>query len=356
MKPKIIPSLLALLGVLVASARADTVILKDGSVIHGKALDIAGGILTITTDFAGDLSIKQNKVASFETDDQVFVKTDNNSTLLGKVDQRPSGLIVASENGSYTTKIETIKSSWPQGAEDPEVAALRHHWVIELTTDITGKSGNSTGFGGAAGAVASLTGPTDTLKFYGSASHVVADGQTSEDTYKGGVEYNAFFSERLSWYASTELMQDNVKDIALRASALGGIGYNAIRSAKQDLQFRAGLSYRYETYDTPQEYDAENNPLPGPPNFSSAGLNLALSHRLDVGTWGVMKNSISYVPSFQDINNYVIDHDSNFTLPLGGSKTWGLRFGVTNEYVSKPVDDTKRLDTTYYLRFVYNVH
>lgn len=346
MKSKIIPTIAALIiatpAVVMLPLRADTVMLKDGSVIHGKSLQIAGGAITITTDFAGALSIKQDLVAGIETDEQVFVKTTNNSTILGKVEQKEPGVVVASPNGSYVTTIENVKSSWRQGGEDPEVTALRRHWVTEISTDVAGKSGNSTGFTGAVGVVATLKTPTDALKFYGSANHSVANGQRSEDMYKGGVEYNAFFSPKLSWYASTELMQDNVKDIALRVSALGGLGYNVARSAKQDLQFRAGLSYRYETYNT----------VPLSPSFSSAGLDLALVNRLDIGSWAVMNNSLGFIPSFKDASNYVIDHDTNFSLPFGGSKNWSLRLGISNEYVSKPVNNAKNLDTTYYLRFV----
>jgi hypothetical protein len=42
-------------------------------------------------------------------------------------------------------------------------------------------------------------------------------------------------------------------------------------------------------------------------------------------------------------------------MPFGSSKVWALRIGLANEYVSKPVDKTKRLDSIYYLRFVYDV-
>ena len=349
MKPGTIPAVTALIcatiNLVALSARADTVTLKDGSVIHGKDLKVAGGTITISTEFAGNLTIKQDQVLAFETDEPVFVKTTNNSAVLGKVAPKGAGLVVSSPSGTYSTTVSDVKLSWREGSEDPDMVALRRHWVLEFTTDIAGKSGNSTGFAGAAGAVATLKTPTDALKFYVSGSHAVANGQRSEDNYKGGADYNAFFSPMVSWYVSTELMQDNVKDIALRVSALGGLGFNAVRSAKQDLQFRAGLSYRYETYNT----------VPSSPYFSSAGLNLALLHRLDIGTWVVMKNSIGYVPSFKDTANYLIDHDSNFTLPFGGSKNWALRFGVANEYVSKPVNQSKNLDTTYYVRFVYDV-
>ena len=343
--PKLVGLVLVSLGALAWSARADTVTLKDGSVIHGKITGIAGGTVTLSTGFAGDLSIKQDQVAALATDEPVFVKTTENSTVLGKVEPKESAVVVASPSGTYTTTIAGVKSSWRQGAEDPEIVAQRRHWVAEVTTDIAGKSGNSTGFAGAIGAVATLKTPTDSLKFYASANHTVANGQTSADTYKGGVEYNAFFSPALSWYVSTELMQDNVKDIALRVSTLGGLGWNAVRSPTEDLQFRAGLSYRYETYNT----------VPATPNFSSPGVNFALVHRLDLKPWAIMHNSLSYVPSFKDTSNFVIDHDSNLTMPFGGSKVWSLRLGVSNEYVSKPVDDAKRLDTTYYLRLVLDV-
>jgi hypothetical protein len=349
MKPSILRPIAAFVGLVLLSiavpALADTVTLKDGSIIHGKNLHIANGVITITTSFAGDVAIKQDQVASFETDAPVFVKTKDKPAVLGKVERKDPDIVVSSPSGTYITTINGVKSTWVAGAEDPEVVALRRRWIFEISTDIAGKSGNSTGFAEALGAVATLKTPTDALKFYASANHSVANGTISEDDYKGGIEYNAFFSPVFSWFVSTELMQDNVKDISLRSSTLAGIGYNAIRSKREDLQFRGGLSYRYETYDT----------APPTPNFSSAGLNLALVHRLDIAPWLILHNTIGYMPSFQDFNNFVLNHDSNVTMPFAGTKAWSLRLGVSNEYVSKPVDDAKRLDTLYYLRFVYNV-
>jgi hypothetical protein len=266
--------------------------------------------------------------------------------LLGKVDRKDAGLVVTNPSGSYQLTVVNVKSSWDKGAEDPEVVALRRRWVLELSTDVTGKSGNSTGFAEALGVVATLQTPTDALKFYAAANHSVANHQTSEDAYKGGVEYNAFFSPVWSWFVSTELLQDNVKDIALRVSTLGGIGWNAVRSKQEDLQFRAGFSYRYDSYNT----------VPPTPNYTAAGMNVGLVHRVELAPWAVMHNALGYVPSFKDTSNFIIDHDSNLTLPFGGSKIWSMRLGVANEYTSKPVGGAvKKLDTTYYLRFVYDM-
>ena len=336
---------LAALAVLAPAARADTVTLKDGSVIHGTIQGITAGIVTLTTGFAGELSIKQDQVASLATDEAVFVKTANNSSVLGQVAPDPAGLVVSSPSGRYNTTVGDIKSSWLRTAEDPELVALRRHWAVQFALDVAGKSGNSTGFTGGAGVTAVLKGPNDALKFYGAANHTTAGGQTSEDAYKGGVEYNAFISQDWSWYVSSELMQDNVKDISLRVSVLGGIGYNVVRQPSHDLQFRAGLSYRHESYDT----------TPPTAAYSSAGLNLALIHRVDLAPWATMNNSLSYEPAFKDFSNYIIDHDSNIAMPFGGSKVWSVRLGMTNEYTSKPIAGSKRLDTLYYVRIVLNM-
>jgi hypothetical protein len=324
-----------------APASADTVTLKDGSVIHGKNLHIANGAVTITTTFSGDLTIKQELVASFVTDEPVYVKIKDAPAVLGKVEPKDAGLVIAGSGGIRPASVENIKSTWPASARDPDLA----HWLFELSTDVSGKSGNTTGFAGNGRIVAVRKTATDALKLYGSADYTVANGLTSANNQKGGVEYNSFFSPAFSWFASGELMRDTVQEIDLRASTLAGIGWNSIRSPREDLQFRAGFSYRYETYDT----------KPNTPDFSSAGANLALVHRLNVSPWFVMHNSLSYMPSFKDTANFIIDHDSNVTMPLATSKAWSLRIGMTNEFTSKPVDANKRLDTTYYLRFIYTV-
>jgi hypothetical protein len=345
MKPSSFRSLAALIAASFLAyappAFADAVTLKDGSVIHGKNLHIANGAVTITTAFSGDLTIKQDLVASFVTDEPVYVKTKDAPAVLGKVEPKDSGLTIVSSGGNRPATIDNIKSSWQASARDPDLA----HWLFELSTDVSGKSGNTTGFAENGGIVAVRKTPTDALKLYGSADYTVANGLTSANNQKGGVEYNSFFSPAFSWFASGELMRDKVQEINLRASALAGIGWNPIRSPREDLQFRTGFSYRYETYST----------TPSTPDFSSAGASLALVHRLNVSPWFVMHNSLSYMPSFKDTANFIIDHDSNLTMPLATSKTWSLRVGVTNEFTSKPVDANKRLDTTYYLRFVYTV-
>ena len=99
---------LAALCALAPAARADTVTLKDGSVIHGKIQGITGGVITLSTGFAGDLSIKQDQVASLATDDAVFVKTTNNSAILGQVAPENGSLVFSSPSGRNTVTVAGV--------------------------------------------------------------------------------------------------------------------------------------------------------------------------------------------------------------------------------------------------------
>ena len=66
-----------------------------------------------------------------------------------------------------------------------------------------------------------------------------------------------------------------------------------------------------------------------------------------------MVNRLSFVPGFNDFSNYRANHESFFEIPLA-MNGWKLRLGVSNDYNSMPGDSVKKLDTTYFTRFVLN--
>lgn len=327
---------------------ADTVTLQDGSVIHGTITAIGGGRISIDTGFAGSIQVDQSKVVSFATDKPVYVKTGDGAVALGTVEPAPEGIRVTGAASTLTTPVASVSAGWGEGQEDPVITALRRHWTYEAALDIAGKTGNSDRFAAGAGFVATNKGPTDTLKLYAAANFAEDGGARSEDSLRGGVDFNSFFSERWSWYVGTEIGRDAVRDLELRVKAVAGFGYTAIKKADQDLQFRGGFSYRYETYDTGNALVDESL------ETSSPGLQFSLIHRLDIPSWGSMSNLINYTPSFDDLGNYVIFHDSSLTMPLGGSPRWGFRIGVSNEYISETAPGRDPLDTLYYARLVLN--
>jgi hypothetical protein len=338
-------TLLAVLGLAAAAPSAllaDTVTLKDGSVINGTITRIEGGAIHVTTTFAGALRIEQGQVASFSTDNPLFVKTNEGSAVLGQVQATDAGIRVAGTQGTLQVPVASVRTSWTQGSEDPEVAALRRRWTYEASADITGRSGNSDRFGSAVAFVAALVSPQDTLRFYADYRFSEENNSTTDDALRGGADYSSFFSEHVSWYVNTELGRDEVKDLELRARAGAGLGYSVIRKPGQTLTLRGGLGYRYETY--------RNDPS-GALTVNSPALDLALLHAYTF-RFGALSNSLSYSPAFEDFGNFVVFHDSSLTMPVGAGDFWLLRLGVSNEYTSEPGPGREELDTTYYTRLV----
>ena len=64
-----------------------------------------------------------------------------------------------------------------------------------------------------------------------------------------------------------------------------------------------------------------------------------------------LTDKIAYVPAFQDMNNYQINHELNFEVPLTKS-LWKLSTGVSNTYYSKAVGNADKLETLYYTRVI----
>ena len=134
-----------------------------------------------------------------------------------------------------------------------------------------------------------------------------------------------------------EIGTDRIKELDFYSNTAAGLGYAVIKESNQDLTFRGGLAYRYESY----EYGED---------ISTPALDLALIHSYTAKNWK-LGNKIVFLPSLEDFANYRVQHDSFLELPLAASQ-WKIRLGVANDYVSEPQVDKKKLDTTYYTKFL----
>jgi hypothetical protein len=331
-------SLASLLMGLVASA--DVIETKDGARLVGTVKGINGGTITFNTTYAGDIMVDQAEVVSLTMADALAIRLDDGTVLEGTIVPSGDGEIeIASSSGAVETPVTGVAATWAPGAEDPAVTALRRKWTYEAAVDVTGKSGNSENFGSAVNFTATLAGQDDTLIFYTSYNQQESDGVTSADEFRAGVDYANKFSGELSWYVRNEAGFDNIKEIDFFNVAAAGFGYTVIDEAKQTLTLRGGLSFRYETYADVLTED-----------LSSAGLDFGLAHQYE---WenAKMRNSLTFVPAFEDFADFRATHDTHVELPLA-SDQWRVRFGVSNDYRSEPPGGLKEMDTTWYTRLV----
>ena len=143
-----------------AQLSADVVETKNGSRLIGTVTAIGGGNVTLSTDYAGALTIKQADVVSITTDAPVAVRLASGTRFDGKITSTGGALQIAGADGVVTTSVAKVAASWKAGATDPEVAALDRKWAYEASVDVNGKSGNKSQLGTSAGVRATHRPPT----------------------------------------------------------------------------------------------------------------------------------------------------------------------------------------------------
>lgn len=327
------------LSLAVSSALADIVETKNGARLVGKVTKIDSGSVYLTTDYAGDLTIKQSEVTSLTTDAPIVVRLASGTVFEGSLATENGDLKLSGKDGQLTTKVGKVAASWPVGQEDPLVVSLRRHWTYEASVDITGKSGNSSQQGTAGAFRATLKAPQDTLQLYTAYDRQITDGTKSADQFKAGIDYANNFSGKSSWYVRDEGGFDRIKDIDLYNTAAVGGGYDFVKEAKHLVTGRLGVAYRYEDYGNPSH-----------PNLSTMGLDSGLNLEWEF-TNSKFVDRMTYVPSFDDFANYRFTNEAFYEIPMA-NPMWKLRLGVSNDYTSKPSPGLKSMDTIYFTRLV----
>lgn len=335
----ILPLAVAMLGS--AQLTADVVETKSGARITGKVTKIDAGAVVIDTDYAGSISVKQTEVVAINTDTPVAIRLVSGTRVDGTVSGTAGTVQIANTDGTISTTIDKVAASWSAGGQDPQVTALQRRWLYEASVDINGKAGNKSQLGTAAALRATLAGPGDTLVFYTAYDRQVTDGNKSADQFKAGVDYTSNLSGGNSWYFRDEGGFDRIKDIGFYNVAAAGLGYDFIKKSDQLLTGRVGLSFRNENYKSPLTADV-----------NAAGLDFGLNHSLKRDNWSLV-NRLSLVPAFEDFANFRATHESFLELPMA-NPNWKIRFGVNNDYNSRPGAGVKKLDTGYFSRLVLN--
>jgi putative salt-induced outer membrane protein YdiY len=341
-KTRILIARLSLCAALFCALRlhADVVETTGGARLVGKITNIHGGVVTLDTDYAGEISVKQVLVTKITTDHVVSVRFADGSGLVGTITAPAADKLRITGTGTYVEcPVGNVSATWAAGVEDPDVVALRRKWSYEAAADVTGRSGTDSSLGTSYEFRAKLIGPLDTFQYYTAYNRQESDGTLSADQFKAGVDYADNFAAATSWYARDEGGFDHVNDISLYDVAASGLGYDFIKEKTQTFTGRVGLSYRYDEYST-----ADTAAL------SSAGADFELAYLLKTKKWQ-LSDSIAFVPAFQDLGNFIITHEFAFEIPISKS-LWKLSTGVSNNYNSRPVGGVDKLDTLYFTRLV----
>ena len=328
---------------------ADSVETSDGSLLRGKILGMVDGNLTIETSFSGKIKIPYTKIATINSDNEISLRLDDNRTFDGLIEKAEDKLLTI-RGSNQTFPFSEIKHLWDADSSDPLILeaqknalAMQMKWKHAVGFDLTGASGNTDSFGLGIRLDSSLANKMRGYDFYLSYLNSTKDNITIVDETTFGVDYDSRFFEELSWYAKTDLENDRLEDVDLRATAALGLKYSWVETDNYKTSVRTGAAFRFEELGS----DSVKN-------LSEPALDFGLEHSQQLKKFLFLETDLSYIPNIDDFSDFLFRKDTAFVLPLDKKEDWKIRSGLAGTYNSTPVPGKEEMDLKYYLRVIYN--
>ncbi|MCC5829489.1 MAG: DUF481 domain-containing protein [Phycisphaeraceae bacterium] len=330
-------------------AMADEVHLANGSRLVGTVKAIEDGKLTIETDFAGTITVDMEQVERIVTEQPLNVELGTGEVAQGRMAAGEEGeqLVESEDLGARPLPIGNVTAAWGLGEESPRMRAQRAaleaaqpKWTLRLEAGLTGETGNNERINVNAGATARRATDTDRLTFFGRARFARENSVDTARQFAAGAGYEVDIHRNLFAYGRVEFEHDRFEDIEFRATGIGGLGYFILREPESEWKVRAGLGVQHESFRSDRESD------------TSLVGELGTDYFRQFAPWLLYNFSFTYIPTFDDLNDYRLVMENSAEIPLGSDEMWKIRAGVRNSYRGSPSPGLKRLDTVYFLNLV----
>lgn len=328
---------------------ADEVRTLDGSILRGVILGMDDGNLSLKTDFSGKIKIPETKIESISTENDVAFRMEDNRTFQGRMNFNQEGNFTIGEQEEQFS-LSKVRHLWPEDADDPlillaqsKAESLLLMWKHSLGFDLTGSSGNSENFGLGIRLDSALGNKLRGYDLYLSYNKADKKNTPIVDETKFGIEYDSRFFDALAWYAKTDLENDRLEGIDLRATSALGLKYSWIEEQEYQVAVRSGMAFRYEKSGSSSSDDLRDPAI---------DLGLEYSHNIKDAL--ALESDFTFVPSLNDFDDYLISKDTAVVFPLSKEIDWNVRSGLAGTYNSTPAELKEELDLKYYIRLVYS--
>lgn len=329
-------------------ASADTLYLRDGSVVNGSLLTLQDGTYRFDTKFAGELEIPQEQVAGVRTDEPHTVVLDSGDEVGVRLayDETGGQRLVSERFGTRELAPADIAGVRDLGAPDPTLVEARERlsrdpWSGRMAFGLSGSSGNtdSRSINFRAEALRETNG--DRLSLSVRTFRQRDDGEQTENETVAKARLERDFTRRFFLFGQTEIEKDEFENIDLRFRATLGPGYFFIREKNHTFKGRLGLGYEHEAYD-----DGGND--------SSIVMTFGWDYLRVLTDWFRFTHELTVIPQVDDqpSENFRVDSLLGGELPLGAGSLWKVRAEYGHQYDNNPEPGVDELDTTYLLSIV----
>lgn len=282
--------------VLVASACADQVVLKNGDRITGKIEGVADGKLTVQSPAAGAIAVPLAEVQSFATDEPIAIHLKDGTVVNRRVQLADPGRF-AIESGD-TVQPQALQIADITAVNPPPKPAPK--WTGQVTAGLTKTTGNThiENRNLSAGAMRRSDNDRITLSMDYARGRQTDPGTgakvTTEDWWRARGKYDYYVSPKLYVYGDGRYEKDAVALLDRRVLVGGGLGYQWVETDITKFRTEAGLASLYEKFDNAGGSNSE----------ISLQAGYSFEHRLTDTLLFV--NDLAYYPSVDKFSDYYL--------------------------------------------------
>jgi putative salt-induced outer membrane protein YdiY len=318
--------------VLVQEAMSDQVVLVNGDSLSGTIEKVAGGKLTLKTDYSGPIDIDVSKIKKISTDAPVEVHLQSGEVLKGQLKATEDGQVIVERSGER----ETTSFDWKKVASINPPASK---WTGSITLGGNSQTGNTHRNG--ASFIFDATRRTETDRFSLGYQFNYAheeDAVTARNHY-GYLKYDYFFTKKFYGYLAMELLSDTFRDLKLRIAVGPGVGYQIWDETIKFLFVEAGLSYVNETHKVGVDRD-----------FLTARLGADFRYRITklIG----FTDKVTLYPRLDHVGRYLLRNEAALVAPVVSG--WSMRFANILDRDSNPPAGIKKNDIQWILGLQYS--
>lgn len=335
MRPKHWVAFLLSVLVTISTARADTLLLKNGDHLTGTIEVSDSKDLTMKTDFAGEIKVHWTSIQDVKSDASVYVVMPDKSTAHGSLSTEGANLVVHPATGSVVqmpiTAVTTVRSADQQTAYEKTLHPnLIENWIGGVNLGFALARGNSETTNLNTGFTADRKTLHDEITLYESSLYSTNDlpgGGVTANSITGGAKYDRNFTNLIFGFVSGDYTHDQLQGLNLRQIYSGGLGLHAINTPNTTLDFLAGGNYTRETYSggTTPNVQVDRN---------LAGVTLGENFMHKFGKTTTVNEVFYFYPDLSNTGQYRFSLDAAAVTKI--NKWLGWQTSLSDRYVTDP--------------------
>jgi len=244
---------------LLSTAWADQVVMKNGDRVTGSIMKKDGKNVTIKTDQFGVVTTAWDQVESVKVDTPVTVVMQDGRSVQGTLQTSNGKVVVTAKDFTLNVTpadVVAIRNADEQKAyERLQKPGWGQLWTGSASVGLAGTSGNAETltFNASANAVRATNTDKTLVYFNVIKSSALIDGKNSNtaQAVRGGLAYDYNLAPRLFLDTFNDYEYDKFQNLNLRFVVGAGVGFHAVKHARSSLDLLGGVDFDHASFSTP---------------------------------------------------------------------------------------------------------